>query len=64
MTVCAIGAMNNRFQGDDGEQLTIENIENGATFYSINTGIKYIYHDGSWVEDISMIYTMTQALAE
>lgn len=34
----------------------------GASFYEINTGVRWLYHDGKWIEDISMIYALSQAL--
>jgi len=56
MTVCAIGVTNNKLQGQDGEQLSIENVEEGATFHAVDTGRKYIFHDGGWAEDLRDIY--------
>lgn len=34
----------------------------GSTGYEVNTGLRWIYHDGNWVEDISLIYALTEAL--
>ena len=43
---------------------TKPSVASGSTFYEINTGIRWVSHKGSWVEDISMIYALTQALRE
>jgi len=52
MTVCAVGSMNNKWQGQEGDQVTLEDIEEGATFHAVDTGKKYIYHNGGWAEDL------------
>jgi len=36
----------------------------GSLAHNISSGERYIFHDGNWQEDISLIYAMTQALAE
>lgn len=28
----------------------------GSTFHNIDTGEKFIFHDGMWEEDLSLIY--------
>jgi len=28
----------------------------GSTFHVIDTGEKYIFHDGTWEDDLSLIY--------
>jgi len=56
MTVCAVGATNTKFNGQDGDQVTITDVPEGSTFHAVDTGKKYIYHDGGWVEDLRDIY--------
>lgn len=56
MTVCAIGAMYNKFQGQDGEQISITDAAEGATFHAVDTGKKYVFHDGGWAEDLRDIH--------
>lgn len=34
---------------------------NGSTFYELNTGITYIRHRGTWYEDLSMVWALSQA---
>lgn len=36
----------------------------GSTFYEVNTGAKWICHKGQWMEDLSLIYALTQAMRE
>lgn len=36
----------------------------GSTFYETNTGVRFIWNATEWVEDISLIYALTQALGE
>jgi len=56
MTVCAVGSTNTKFNGQDGDQMTITDVAEGSTFHAVDTGKKYIYHDGGWVEDLRDIY--------
>lgn len=56
MTVCAVGATNTKFNGQDGDQVTITDVPEGSTFHAVDTGKKYIYHDGGWAEDLRDIY--------
>lgn len=34
----------------------------GSTFYETNTGQGFIHNGSEWVEDIRLIYALTQAL--
>ena len=52
MTVCAVGVMGNKWQGQEGDQVTIEDPPEGATFHAVDTGVKYVYHNGGWSEDL------------
>lgn len=56
MTVCAVGSMGNKWQGQDGEQVTLENVDEGTTFHAVDTGAQYVYHNGGWAEDLRLIY--------
>jgi len=52
-----------RWIGESGDTKP-ENPPVGSTFYELDVGQSFIYNGSEWVEDISMIYAMTQALAE
>ena len=58
MTVSAVGSMNNKWQGQEGDQVTLEDIEEGTTFHAVDTGAQYVYHDGGWAEDLRSIYAL------
>lgn len=60
MTVCAVGSMGNKWQGQEGDQMTIEDVEEGATFHAVDTGAQYVYHDGGWAPDRRLIYAQQQ----
>lgn len=45
-----------KWNGQDGDQVTITNAKEGSTFHAVDTGKKYIYHDGGWAEDLRDIY--------
>lgn len=30
----------------------------GSTFYEVTTGVKWIYHEDDWIEDLSLIYAL------
>lgn len=55
MTVCLETTIK-RFNGQDGDQMTISDVPEGSTFHAVDTGKKYIYHDGGWAEDLRDIY--------
>ena len=44
MTVC-LEANIKRYNGQDGDQMTISDVPEGSTFHAVDTGKKYIYHD-------------------
>lgn len=49
-----------RWQGPEGEQLLItEDVPEGSTYHALDTGAHYVFHDGGWVEDLSLIYALT-----
>ena len=51
MTVCLETTIR-RFNGQSGEHVTISNPPEGSTFHAVDTGEKYIYHNGGWVKDL------------
>ncbi len=55
MTVCLETGIK-KFNGQDGDQVTITDVAEGSTFHAVDTGKKYIYHDGGWAEDLRDIY--------
>jgi hypothetical protein len=57
MTVCLETTIQ-RWNGQEGDQVTIEDAQEGSTFHAVDTGAKYIYHNGGWVEDLRLIYAL------
>ncbi len=55
MTVCLETTIS-RWNGQDGDQVTITDAPEGSTFHAVDIGKKYIFHDGGWVEDLREIY--------
>lgn len=57
MTVCL---QNNyyRYNGQEGEQVTITDPPEGSVFHAVDTGAQYVYHNGGWAEDLRLIYAM------
>lgn len=45
-----------RWNGQDGDQVSIIGPPEGSTFHAVDTGKKYVYHDGGWAEDLRDIY--------
>ena len=45
-----------RWNGADGDHLDITDAPEGSTFHAVDTGKKYVYHDGGWAEDLRDIY--------
>jgi len=57
MTVCLETTIT-RYNGQDGDQVTIDSPPEGSTFHAVDTGKKYVYHDGGWAEDLRLIYAL------
>jgi len=55
MTVC-LERVIQRWNGRDGDQVTIADAPEGSTFHAVDTGRKYVYHDCGWAEDLRDIY--------
>lgn len=45
-----------RWNGPDGDHLEITDAREGSTYHAVDTGRKYVFHDGGWVEDLRDIY--------
>ena len=58
MTVCLETTIQ-KWNGQDGDQVTITDAPEGSTFHAVDTGAKYIYHNDGWVEDLRLIYALT-----
>jgi len=48
-----------RFNGQEGDQVTISDPSEGSTFHAVDTGAQYVYHNGGWAEDLRLIYALT-----
>jgi hypothetical protein len=55
MTICLETTIQ-RWNGQDGDQATITDAPEGSTFHAVDTGAKYVFHDGGWAEDLRDIY--------
>jgi len=55
MTVC-LEATIKRWNGQSGDMMSIPDAPEGSTFHAVDTGAKYIFHNGGWVEDLRLIY--------
>lgn len=45
-----------QWNGQDGDQVTITDVREGSTFHAVDTGRKYVFHNGGWAEDLRDIY--------
>lgn len=50
------------YQGLSTDTKPEGSIPEGSEFYETNTGKNWIYHDGYWVEDLSMVWTSMQTM--
>jgi hypothetical protein len=60
MTVCLETTIQ-RWNGQEGDQVTISDAKEGSTFHAVDTGAKYIYHNDGWVEDLREQYAIRTA---
>jgi len=44
------------FAGRDGDQASMPGATEGSRFHAVDTGRKYVFHDGGWTEDLRDIY--------
>ena len=47
-----------RWNGQEGDQVSITDCPEGSTFHAVDTGAQYVYHNGGWVEDYRLIYAL------
>lgn len=55
MTIC-LETVIQRWNGQDGDQVSITDAREGSTFHAVDTGRKYVFHDDGWAEDLRDIY--------
>ncbi len=55
MTIC-LETVIQRWNGQDGDQIGITDAPEGSTFHAVDTGRKYVFHNGGWAEDLRAIY--------
>lgn len=55
MTIC-LETVIQKWNGQDGDQVTIDSPPEGSTLHAVDIGKKYIFHNGGWVEDLRDIY--------
>ena len=58
MSVC-IETRIQRWNGQSGDMVNITDAPEGSTFHAVDTGAKYIFHNGGWAEDLRLIYALT-----
>ena len=63
MTVTLIETKQDRIGLSSDDKPTLTPKDAGATFYELNTGQAFIWSGTEWVEDLRLIYALTQALA-
>jgi len=57
MTINMIGVIKH-YNGQSGEQndSSLADVSEGSTFHAVDTGEKFIFHNGGWAEDLREIY--------
>jgi hypothetical protein len=60
MTVC-LETNSRKWNGQEGDQVTIDNPPEGSTFHAVDTGAVYIFHNGGWTEDLRQTYAAATA---
>jgi len=35
-----------------------DDIQEGSTFHAVDTGAQYVFYDGTWEEDLRLVYTL------
>jgi hypothetical protein len=55
MTIC-LETNIQRFNGQAEDMVQVTTAPEGSTFHAVDTGAKYVFHDGGWAEDLRDIY--------
>jgi hypothetical protein len=50
-----------RWQGLSTDDKPSTDVPEGSTYHAIDTGAQYVYHDGTWKEDLRQIYALREA---
>ena len=53
-----------RYTGHSGDVKPTTGVGAGSTFLELDTGAKYIWVNGTWEEDLTLIYAFSQALKQ
>ena len=64
MTVTRIYKNNDDYVGHSGDVKPLTGIGAGTKFTEIDTGAVFIWVDGTWEEDLTLIYAFSQALKQ
>ena len=60
MTICRVGALNNKFIGESSDEKP-ENMPEGSELHLIDTGEEYVLHNGMWCQDLRRINAIKMA---
>lgn len=61
MTTRSVGGTHTRFQGLSTDTKPLD-VDDGATFHAVDTGEHYIFHDGMWEIDLTLVRALKTAL--
>ena len=50
-----------RWQGLSTDDRPSSDVPEGSTYHAVDTGAQYVYYDGTWEEDLRLIYALLQA---
>ena len=53
-----------KYLGLSTDTKPMDDIPAGSKFTEINTGLKWIFDGTNWIEDMTLIYALTEALKE
>jgi len=60
MTVCLETTIQ-RWNGLSTDDKPSTDVKEGSTFHAVDTGAKFIFHNGMWEEDLREIYAIQTA---
>jgi hypothetical protein len=50
-----------RWQGLSTDPKPSDDVPEGSTFHAVDTGAQFVYYDGTWEEDLRLIYALRTA---
>lgn len=49
---------------ESGDEFLLKGIRTGTILTEVDTGKRYVFYNGAWSEDLTMVYAIKEAMSE